>query len=189
MAIGVPTGQLSSGRWTPVAGKPKIARDSKFHRLEGSMSKANTKKILDGLLKAYTMELETVINYLANSTILDGVRAEEIKKNLAADVQEELTHAADLAKRIKQIGGRVPGSLDLNFGQKSLQPPRDTTDVIGVIKGVLEAEKGAIENYKKVIDLCDGEDYVSQDLCIRLLADEEGHWVQFRGFLMEYEKR
>ena len=153
------------------------------------MSKAKTKKILEGLVKAYTMELETVINYLANSTILDGVRAEEIKTNLAADVQEELLHAAQLAKRIKQIGGRAPGSLDLEFGQKSLQPPADTTDVIGVIKGVIDAEKGAIDNYRKLIALCDGEDYVTQDLCIRLLTDEEGHWIQFRGFLMEYEKR
>ena len=34
----------------------------------------------------------------------------------------------------------------------------------------------------------DGEDYVSQDLCIRLLADEEGHLIQFRGFLKEYLK-
>lgn len=153
------------------------------------MSNSNNEKILDGLIKAYTMELETVVNYLANSTVLDGVRAEEIKSNLAADVQEELTHAAELAKRIKQIGGRAPGSLDLEFKQKSLQPPEDTTDVIGVIKGVIEAEQGAIANYRKVIALCDGEDYVSQDLCIRLLADEESHLIQFRGYLMEYEKR
>jgi bacterioferritin len=145
-------------------------------------------EILAGLTRAYTMEVETVINYLANSTILDGVRAEEIKKNLAADVQEELLHATELAKRIKQLGGTAPGSLDLSFDQKSLQPPSDTTDVMGVIKGVIAAEEGAIANYKNIIRLCDGEDYVSQDLCIRLLADEEGHLVQFRGFLKEYEK-
>jgi hypothetical protein len=27
---------------------------------------------------------------------------------------------------------------------------------------------------------------VTQDMCIRLLADEEGHLVQFKGFLKEY---
>ncbi len=42
------------------------------------------------LTRAYWMELETVINYLANSVNLDGVRAEEIKKSLAADVTEEM---------------------------------------------------------------------------------------------------
>ena len=132
-------------------------------------------KILAGLLKSYTMELETVINYLANSVILDGVRAEEIKTNLSADVQAELLHATELAKRIKQLAGRVPGSLDFKFGQKGLQPPADTTDVQGVIKGVIRA--------------CEGEDYVTQDLCIRLLADEEGHLIQFKGFLKEYERK
>ena len=39
------------------------------------------------------MELETVMNYIANSINLDGVRAEEIKKALAANVVEELGHA------------------------------------------------------------------------------------------------
>ncbi len=40
------------------------------------------------LTEAYWMELETVTNYLANSVDLDGVRAEEIKKSLAADITE-----------------------------------------------------------------------------------------------------
>jgi bacterioferritin len=121
--------------------------------------------------------------------VLDGVRAEEIKKNLAADVAEELLHATELGKRIKQLGGAVPGSLDLKFDQKSLQPPADTTDVIGVIKGTIAAEESAIAGYKRIVGECDGEDYVSQDLCVRILADEESHLTQFKGYLMEYEKK
>jgi bacterioferritin len=146
-------------------------------------------KVLDLLMKAYTMEVETVVNYLANSIMLDGVRAEEIKTNLAADVNEELLHATLLGKRIKQLGGQVPGSLALEFGQKTLQPGKDTTDVMGVIKGVIAAEEGAISNYKACIKACEGDDYVSQDLCVRLLTDEEGHLIQFKGFLKEYEKK
>ena len=68
--------------------------------------------IVTELIRAYWMELETVLNFIANSTNLDGVRAEEIKKSLAADVQEELTHATQLANRIKTIDGKVPGSFD-----------------------------------------------------------------------------
>ena len=77
---------------------------------------ATTEEIVELLKKAYSMELETVTNYLANSINLDGVRAEEIKKALAADVTEEIGHAQVLAARIKQIGGTAPGSADLNFG-------------------------------------------------------------------------
>ena len=140
------------------------------------------------LIRAYWMEVETTLNYLAISIDLDGVRAEEIKKSLAADIQVELTHAQDLANRIKEIGGRVPGSLAFAPDQRTLQPPEDSTDVVTVIHGVIDAENGAIEHYNKVIRLCDGIDYVTQDLCIKLLADEEKHRREFVGFLKEYEK-
>ncbi len=57
-----------------------------------------------------------------------------------------------------------------------------------VIKGVIDAEESAITQYNKIIQLCDGFDYVSQDLCITLLADEQQHRREFIGFLKEYEK-
>jgi bacterioferritin len=145
--------------------------------------------IITELTRAYWMELETVVNYLANSTNLDGVRAEEIKKSLAADVTEELNHASQLADRIKTIDGRIPGSKSFQAVQESLQPPEDSTDVVTVIKGVIDAEEAAIAQYGKIIRLCDGFDYVSQDLCITLLADEQHHRREFIGFLKEYEKQ
>lgn len=146
------------------------------------------KAIIDELIKSYFMELETVVNYLANSVNLDGVRAEEIKKSLNADVTEELSHATQLAIRIKTIDGVIPGSNAFVPVQESLQPPADTTDVVAVIKGVIVAEEAAIAQYEKIIRLCDGFDFVTQDMCITLLADEQQHRREFVGFLKEYEK-
>ena len=143
-------------------------------------------KIVAALQKAYGMELETVMNYLANSIHLDGVRAEAIKKALSADIAGELTHATQVGNRLKQLGATVPGSLKLDMTQKSPQPPAETTDVVAVIKGVLAAENDATDHYKTLIKLCDGEDYVTQDLAIRLLSDEEGHRQEFEGYLKEY---
>lgn len=146
-------------------------------------------QIIEMLITAYWMEVETVTNYIANSVDLDGVRAEEIKKSLAADVAEELLHAQSIARRVKEIGGRVPGSMGFKASQKSLQPPSDTTDVVAVIRGVIEAEDGAIAHYGKLIELCgEAHDYVTQDLCITQLGDEEGHRMMFVGFLKEYAK-
>jgi bacterioferritin len=153
------------------------------------MAAAKREQILAALGKAYNMELETVVNYLANSLHLDGVRADFIKQALAADIQGELTHAQQLGNRIKQLGGAVPGSLQLQMSQKSLQPPADTTDVVGVIRGVLDAEEAAIAEYNALIQLTEGVDYVTQDLAIRILSDEEGHRQQFQGYLKEYSKR
>jgi len=146
-----------------------------------------TQQTIALLLESYGMELETVMNYLANSVNLDGVRAEEIKKSLGADVPGEIAHAQQLANRIKQLGGHIPGSAGLKMGGQ-IQPVTDTTDVVGVIKSVIAAEEAACAQYKKIIKAVEGEDYVTQDLCIRLLADEEEHLVQFKGFLKEYAK-
>jgi len=152
------------------------------------MSEATKEDIVRELQVAYWMEIETVMNYISNSINLDGVRAEEIKSSLAADVAEELTHAQSLARRIKTIGGTVPGSAQFSAGQDGLQPPADSTDVTSVIKGVIAAEDAAIAQYNKLIKLCDGVDYVTQDLCIQSLSDEENHRRDFLGFLKEYEK-
>jgi len=145
-------------------------------------------EIIAALQKAYSMELETVTNYLANSVHLDGLLAKQVKSSLETEIQDELTHATELANRIKQLGGAIPGSLDLSFDQKSLQPPEERTDVGSVIQGVIDAEDAAIRHYKSLIKMTSDEDPVTEDLAIRLLADEEGHLVLFRGFQRDLEK-
>jgi len=145
--------------------------------------------IIQELIKAYSAELETVQNYIAASVNLDGVRSDVIKKALAADVATELMHAQRLAARVKTIGGTVPGSLQLIRDQKYLQPTADSTDVVSVIKGVIEAEESAIIQYNKIIKICESVDYPTQDMAIEILSDEEEHRREFIGFLKEYEKR
>lgn len=54
---------------------------------------------------------------------------------------------------------------------------------------MIDAENSAIAQYNKLIRLCDGIDYVTQDLCITSLADEEEHRRDFVGYLAEYENR
>jgi bacterioferritin len=139
------------------------------------------------LEKAYWMELETVMSYLANSINPDGVRAQEIKESLDKDVQEELGHAQQFGARIKELYGVVPGSLDFKAEQSYLQPPDHQTDVVHVIKGVIEAESGAIEHYNRIIEFCEEHDPVTQDMVIAILRDEEGHRRLFEGFLREYQ--
>ena len=133
------------------------------------------------------MEIETVMSYITNSINPDGVRAQEIIESLQQDIQEELGHAQQFGTRIKELYGVVPGSLDFKAEQTYLQPPDEQTDIVHVIKGVIEAETGAIEHYNKIIEFCDGLDPVTQDMVIAILRDEEGHRRLFEGFLREYE--
>jgi bacterioferritin len=144
-------------------------------------------EIIELLKQAYFAELETVINYVTNSTNPDGVRAQEIKESLEEDIQEELGHAQQFAQRIKELYGVVPGSMDFRAEQQFLQPPEHQTDVVHVIKGVIDAETSAIELYTQIVDVTDGVDLVTQDMVIDILRDEQGHRRLFEGFLREYE--
>jgi bacterioferritin len=144
-------------------------------------------EIIDLLKQAYFAELETVINYVTNSTNPDGVRAQEIKEALEEDIQEELGHAQQFAARIKQLYGVVPGSTHFRAEQTLLQPPEHQTDVVHVIKGVIDAETKAIELYQQIVETTEEADPVTQDMVIAVLHDEQGHRRLFEGFLREYE--
>ncbi len=157
---------------------------------EGILSeemKGKRDEIVELLKTAYFMELETVINYVTNSTNPDGVRAQEVKEALEEDIQEELDHAQQFANRIKELYGVVPGSMDFKAEQTFLQPPENQVDIVHVIKGVIEAETGAIEHYTRIVETTDEVDPVTQDMVIEILHDEQGHRRLFEGFLREYE--
>ncbi|WP_135827244.1 ferritin-like domain-containing protein [Halorussus ruber] len=145
-----------------------------------------SEEVTDLLKKAYSDEIETVMNYLTNSIVLDGVSAEEVKESLEADIQEELNHAEMLGHRLKQLDERPPASYDFEARQESLQPPEDSTDVLSVIEGVLDAEEDAIETYRALIKAAGDEDPVTEDIAVTILSDEEAHRTEFRGFKREY---
>ena len=144
-------------------------------------------EIIELLKQAYFAELETVINYTTNSVNPDGVRAQEIKEALEEDIQEELGHAQEFANRIKELYGIVPGSMDFKAEQELLQPPEEQTDVVHVIKGVIDAETKAVELYTRIVETTDEDDPVTNDMVIAILRNEQEHRRMFEGFLREYE--
>ena len=149
----------------------------------------SSERVIEILKKAYGDEMETVMNYQTNAIVLDGVSAEEVKESLQADIQEELGHAGDLGRRLKQLDARPPGSAEFTARQGSLQPPEDSTNVLSVIDGVLDAEQDAIETYRELIDAAEAaDDPVTEDLAVTILADEEAHRTEFRGFKKEYQQ-
>ena len=164
-----------------------MATTTPQHGILSEEQQQDRDQIVAMLTKAYWMEIETVMSYMANSINPDGVRAQEIIESLKTDIQEELGHAEQFGQRIKELYGVVPGSLDFKAEQSYLQPPEQQTDIVHVIKGVIEAETGAIEHYNALIEFTEGKDPVTNDMVIAILRDEEGHRRLFEGFLREFE--
>ncbi|HEX3803057.1 MAG TPA: ferritin-like domain-containing protein [Solirubrobacteraceae bacterium] len=143
--------------------------------------------VVELLTKAYWMEIETVMNYVAASINPDGVRARRIAASLEEDIQEELGHAQQFGNRIKELYGVVPSSVEFSADQDFLRPPEDQTEVVALIRGVIEAESGAIDHYSAIIAETEEIDPVTQDMVIAILRDEQRHRRLFEGFLREYE--
>ena len=150
--------------------------------------KEEREHVVELLTKAYWMEIETVMNYVAGSINPDGVRARRIAESLEEDVQEELGHAKLFGQRIKDLYGVVPSSTEFKPEQDFMRPPEHQTDVVELIRGVIEAETGAIEHYNRIIAETEEIDPVTQDMVVDILHDEEGHRRLFEGFLREYEQ-
>jgi bacterioferritin len=158
------------------------------HVMSSESVPMTSERVTDLLREAYNDEIETVMNYLANSIVLKGVSAEEIKERLEADVQEELTHAQRLGQRLDELDERPPASFEFEARQADLQPPEDPTDVMAIVDGVVQAENDAIETYRSLItEARDADDPVTEDLAIQLLADEESHRAEFKGFRQEFD--
>ncbi len=164
-----------------------IPARSATHGILAEDKSAQRAQIIEMLTKAYWMEIETVISYITNSVNPDGLRAQEVIESLQTDIQEELAHAQQFATRIKELYGTVPGSMDFRPEQTYLQPPAEQTDIVHVIKGVIQAENGAIDHYNQLIELTEGVDPVTADMITAILRDEEGHRRLFEGFLREFE--
>lgn len=140
------------------------------------------------LREAYLGELSTVMDYQTNAVVLDGLLAEEVAESLQADVTEELGHARRLAERLDELGARPPSSAAFTPGPESLRPPEDSTDVASVVQGVLDDEAAAIRTYRELAAAADAaDDPVTEDLAVELLADEESHRAEFRGFAREFD--
>jgi bacterioferritin len=146
-------------------------------------------QVIDLLQEAYNDEIETVMNYLTNSVVLEGVSAEEVKESLRTDAkQEELQHAEQIGDRLKELDSRPPASFDFEAKQDDLQPPDDPGDILSVIDGVIEYENDAISTYRSLMEAAqDAEDPVTEDLAVDILGDEESHLTEFKSFRREYE--
>jgi predicted TPR repeat methyltransferase len=82
-------------------------------------------QIVAALKKAYWMEIETVMSYIANSVNPDGVRAQEIIESLQADIQEELGHAQQFATGSSRAPRSSPRS-SIRCSRPSTRPTSST---------------------------------------------------------------
>ncbi len=126
------------------------------------------KKVIENLNKALKGELTAINQYFLHSRMLEDWGVTKLAKHEYNESIEEMRHADDLIKRILFLGG-LPNLQDLGkiyIGQ----------DVKEIIECDLKLEKEGAAHYREAIKHAEtASDYVTRDLFIRILTDEEGH--------------
>jgi bacterioferritin len=126
------------------------------------------KQVLKFLNEALKKELGAINQYFLHSRILEDWGITKLAKHEYNESIEEMKHADDLIKRILFLDG-LPNLQDLpklHIGE----------NVKEILECDLIIENEGVKNYKAAIAHAESvQDYISRDLFINILKDEEGH--------------
>jgi bacterioferritin len=133
---------------------------------------------LDEVLReAHAAEWETAYNYQVLADVLRTVDGAVVAEEFEADVSEEISHAQELAQRLRVRGEDPEFFVDQGrFGSQDQYSGLSGRDVKECLEAAIEAEETAIETYERLVELAGDEgDYATEDLAIELLDDEQAH--------------
>jgi bacterioferritin len=135
-----------------------------------------TPEVLAALNEALKHELTAVHQYLEHAHLLEDWGFVKRGKAEHEEAEEERGHADRLARRILLLGGtpdmQTIGTIYIGSNLKE------------VVENDLRLELEAVDHYRQAIRVAEtAHDYVSRDLMIELLADEEEHQDHYRADL------
>ena len=148
----------------------------------------DVKPIIKALRSAYADEWLAHYNYLHAAQVAIGLNAPQVSGMLAARAAEELTHSQRLGERILELGGELPADwseIPKIANDSTFKLPKDPSDLKGILKAVLKAERSAIETYQRLHKQTIHKDTVTHELAEELLADEVKDEEQTENLLGE----
>ena len=125
-------------------------------------------KVLELLNEALKAELTAINQYWLHYRMLDNWGVKKLAEFERHESIDEMKHADRFAERILFLDG-LP-----NF--QALGRLRIGENVEEILKADLEAEHEAVDMYRAGAAYCESvRDFVSRDLFVEVLSDEEGH--------------
>lgn len=143
-------------------------------------------QLVEMLTKAYWMEIETVMNYLAASISQPGAHTLAVRTALREGVEEEVGHARALGRRIQELHGVVPGVSASTGDEDGPKPFSSPTDLATMLEAVVAAETSAIRHYMQIMRVTRQVDQDTNDVVLEILRDEQRHLRLFEDFLKEF---
>jgi len=145
-------------------------------------------KLLKLLIKNASAELTTFYYYTILRANLIGLEGEGLKEIAETARIEDRNHFEALVPRIYELGGKLPDDMKAFHDISACPPanlPKDPTDVVAILKVLVEAERCAVRGYTNLCDMTVGKDHRTYDLVLAILNEEIEHESWFSEFLGE----
>jgi bacterioferritin len=129
-------------------------------------------------------ELVCWLRYHQHALVASGIASAQVRNEFLEHADEELHHALAMAERITQLGG-TPNFDPACISARSSTVYREygSSDLAGMLKENLIAERIVIQTYQEVVQWLAGDDPTTRRLMEKVLADEEEHASDLRGLL------
>ncbi|HEY1725900.1 MAG TPA: ferritin-like domain-containing protein [Steroidobacteraceae bacterium] len=163
-----------------VAGLSDVAalrQRARSHMDEGAVTPSYPKDreaILTLLNEALATEQVCVLRYKRHYFATKGIHAKVAADEFLEHAQDEQQHADQIAQRIVQLGS-LPDLNPSTLASRSAAEYDDSTDLAGMLKADLIAERVAIESYKEMIAYVGERDPTTRRMLEEILAKEEEH--------------
>jgi bacterioferritin len=126
------------------------------------------------LNEALATEIVCVLRYSYHATVATGMSSESVKEEFSQHAKDEQEHAASIAERINQLGGK-PNMSPEGLLTRSHSEYVEGNTLAEMIKENLVAERIAIESYREMIKFFGENDPTSRRLMESILGKEEEH--------------
>lgn len=131
------------------------------------LSQKDRQRIIDALNADLSAEIAAIIQYSHHHFTAEGLESPAIIEIFNATAKDEMEHMEKLSERIVYFGGlptTKPG------------PMKTGGDLRKMIQDDLDAENGAIKQYKEHVKLCsEVGDTTTRLMLEEIQSDEEGH--------------
>lgn len=168
-----------------------IRDQARQNMMEGAVTRdyqADRNKVISLLEGALATEWLCVLRYTQHSIAAEGIHAESVAKHFSTHASQEMVHANELAKRIKQLGG-YPSLDPKNFASKAHSEYKECDSLEEMIQENLIAERIAVQSYTEMIRFIGESDPTTRRLLESILEVEEEHADEMADLLVTFDPR
>ncbi|MCP5464930.1 MAG: ferritin-like domain-containing protein [Deltaproteobacteria bacterium] len=155
----------------------QLSETAKQNMVDGAVVQSDKEKnsmICEALNNALATELVCMMRYRQHYFACEGINCDVVSPEFLEHANQELEHAFKIAARISQLGGKADFNPD-TLSARSHAEYKTADDLSGMVKDDLEAERMAIQVYKKLIKWVGDYDPTTRRLLEDILAQEEEH--------------